>query len=298
VISHITVCICTYKRIRFLRCLLDELRNQETGNQFTYSIVVTDNDQLESAKPAILEFTNASSIPIKYCVEPRQNIALARNRAIENAHGDYVAFIDDDELPIREWLLTLYRACQLYNVDGVLGPVKPRYEEQPPEWVVRGKFHERPTYSTGFIIDWRKGRTGNTLLKTHMFVNGEPAFSPEFLTGEDQDFFRRMIEKGNRFVWCNEAIAYELVPVARCQRSFMLKRALFRGKISLLHSTSARIQILKSAIALPLYACALPFLLLIGHHQFMRYLIKSCDHAGRLMAWVGINPIKEQYVTE
>ena len=277
---------------------MDELRIQDTKNEFTYSIVVIDNDQLESAKPAVLEFTKTSPIMIKYCVEPRQNIALARNKAIENASGDYVVFIDDDELPIPEWLLTLFRACQVYNVDGVLGPVKPRYEEQPPKWIIRGKFHERPTYPTGFIINWRKGRTGNTLLKRHLFVAGEQPFRPEFLTGEDQDFFRRMIEKGHRFVWCNEAIAYEIVPAARCQRSFMLKRALLRGRISLLHSTSARIEILKSAIALPMYAFALPFLLLLGQHQFMRYLVKVCDHGGRLLAWVGINPIKEQYVTE
>lgn len=281
-----------------MNCLLDELRIQETENQFTYSIVVTDNDHLESAKPVVLEFTKTSFIPIKYCVEPRQNIALARNRAIENASGDYVVFIDDDELPIREWLLTLFRACQEYNVDGVLGPVKPRYEQQPPKWVIRGKFHERPTYPTGFVIDWQKGRTGNTLLKMHLFVAGEQPFRREFLTGEDQDFFRRMIEKGRRFVWCNEATAYEIVPAARCRRSFMLKRALLRGKISLLHPPSARIEILKSVIALPVYALALPFLPLVGHHQFMRYLVKTCDHAGRLLACVGIDAIKEQYVTE
>jgi succinoglycan biosynthesis protein ExoM len=296
--THITVCICTYKRPRFLRRLLDELRVQDTEGQFTYSIVVADNDHLESAKPVVLEFMKGSSIPIKYCVEPRQNIALARNRAIENAGGDYVVFIDDDEFPIRNWLLTLFRTCQEYNVDGVLGPVKPHYEEQPPNWVIRGKFHERPTYPTGFVIDWRKGRTGNTLLKRYLFIPGEQPFRSEFLTGEDQDFFRRMIEKGHSFVWCNEAIAYEIVPITRCQRSFMLKRALLRGKISLIHRTPARVEILKSVIALPAYALALPFLLLVGQHQFMRYLVKACDHLGRLLAWVGIDPIKEQYVTE
>src|SRR5215471_12037699 len=105
--THITVCICTYKRPRFLRRLLDELRIQDTEDQFSYSIVVADNDHLESAKPVVLEFLKGSSIPIKYCVEPRQNIALARNRAIENASGEYVVFIDDDEFPIRTWLLTL-----------------------------------------------------------------------------------------------------------------------------------------------------------------------------------------------
>jgi len=70
--------------------------------QFTYSIVVADNDQLQSARPVVLEFRSASPIPVTYCAEPQQNIALTRNRAIANASGDYIAFVDDDEFPAAE----------------------------------------------------------------------------------------------------------------------------------------------------------------------------------------------------
>jgi len=94
---HISVCVCTYKRPLFLQRLLDELREQETNGLFTYSIVVADNDHLQSAKAVVEGFEAASNIPIIYCVEPRQNIALARNKTIENAEGDFVALIDDDE---------------------------------------------------------------------------------------------------------------------------------------------------------------------------------------------------------
>ena len=297
-LPHLTVCICTFKRPAYLKKLLDELGRQDTGGQCTFSIVVTDNDQAESAKPVVLDFLNRAAVPIKYCVEPRQNISLARNKAIENASGDYVVFIDDDEFPTPSWLLTLFTTCVKFGVDGALGPVKPHFEEPPPAWVVRGKFHERPTYPTGFVIDWRKGRTGNTLLKTSLFKGTEPIFRPEFLTGEDQDFFRRMIDQGHKFVWCNEAVAFEHVPAARCKRSFMLRRALLRGKVSLEHPTSRSKELLKSAVAVPAYALALPVLLLLGHHQFMKYLVKTCDHGGRLLAWIGIDPVKAVYVTE
>ena len=211
-LPHITVCICTYKRPRFLKRLLDGLNHQETNGRFTCSILVADNDRERSAESLVSEFGKNASVPVKYCVEPQQNIALARNKAIENAGGDFVVFIDDDEFTTPSWLLTLFDACVRYNADGVLGPVKPYFEEEPPPWVVKGKFHERPTYPTGLVIDWKKGRTGNTMLKTHLFKDGELPFRPEFLTGEDQDFFRRMIEKGHQFVWCNEAVAYEIVP--------------------------------------------------------------------------------------
>src|SRR5690348_4535548 len=97
---HISVCICTYKRERFLKRLLRELDAQETEGEFTYSIVLADNDVSESGRAVAAEFRQTSTIPITYCVEPEQNIALARNRAVANATGDYIAFIDDDEYPI------------------------------------------------------------------------------------------------------------------------------------------------------------------------------------------------------
>ena len=295
---HVCICICTHKRPQMLARLLDGLATQQSDGLFTYSIVVADNDQKESGRAVVDEFSRASGIAVTYCVEPRQNIALTRNKAVQAANGDYVVFIDDDEFPTSKWLLTLFTACREYNVDGVLGPVKPHFDEQPPAWVVSGKFYDRPSYPTGFVIDWRKGRTGNVLLKRHVFDGEETPFRPEFLTGEDQDFFRRMIDKGYRFVWCHEALAFEVVPPIRWKRTFMLKRALLRGAISLVHPTAGASAVAKSAIAAPLYTLALPFAAVLGQGRFMSCLVRLCDHLGRLLAAVGINPIGQAYVTE
>jgi hypothetical protein len=38
----------------------------------------------------------------------------------------------------------------------------------------------------------------------------------------------------------------------------------------------------------------LPILALCGMHLFMRYLIRLCDHVGRLLAVVGLNPVRER----
>jgi glycosyltransferase involved in cell wall biosynthesis len=294
---HISVCVCTYKRPQPLKHLLEELRSQDTGGAFSYSIVVVDNDQSRSAEPVVAEFAASSTVPIKYCTESQQNIPLARNKAIENAEGDLIAFIDDDEFPIKRWLLTLLEALNKYGADGVLGPVKPYFENEPPKWVVQGKFYDRPSYSTGFVIDWRKGRTGNVLLKRALFSNSTQRFNPAFRTGEDQDFFRRQIEKGHVFVWCHEAMAYEIVPPARWNWSFMLRRALLQGAASRLHPTFGVREIAISLIAIPVWAIALPFSLVLGHGRFMSPLVRLFNHLGRLLAFLGINPVGEPYVT-
>lgn len=296
-LPHISVCICTYKRPSLLKRLLDGLGCQETKSRFTYSIVVADNDHLQSGAAVVAEFAS-SSVPIKYCVEPRQNIALARNQAVANAEGDFIAFIDDDEFPEQDWLLTLFNACAAYKVDGVLGPVKPHFDQTPPLWIAKSHLFDRPVNATGTPVVWQEARTGNVLFKREILpAAGEP-FRPEFRAGEDQDFFRRMIESGRAFIWAAEPVVYEVVPPARWKRGYMLRKALLRGATARLQPSCGPLSIAKSLIAVPVYTAALPFMLVLGHHRFMTLLVKLCDHLGKLLALFGINPITEQYVSE
>jgi succinoglycan biosynthesis protein ExoM len=296
---HVCVCICTFRRPLFLKRLLDELVQQETAGLFTYSVVVVDNDVKESARAVVDEFRGRAKVATVYDVEPRRGIALARNRAVANARGDFVAFIDDDEYPTGSWLLTLLETREKFDVAGVLGPVVPYFEQQPPEWIVKGKFWERPRHPTGLQLNWQQTRTGNVLLRTTLFEGPEPAFRPEFMTSEDQDFFRRMIAKGHVFVWCDEAVAHEVVPIGRCRRSYLLKRALFRGTgVPNPIRTFGPVAVLKSFVAVLAYTLLLPFALVVDHATFMRLSVRLFDHAGRILGLLGINPIRQAYVGE
>ena len=281
--EHICVCICTYKRPESLRRLLIAVGRQDTAGLFTHSVVVADNDHLESARAVVSEVSATAPIPVSYCVEPEQNIALARNKAVENSTGDFVAFIDDDEAPPPDWLARLLRALKEYQADGVLGPVVPRFHALPPDWIRRGRLFDRPSPSTGTWLRWKQTRTGNVLLHRRIFDDPGNRFRSECGGGgEDVDFFRRMMAKGMRFVWCAEAGVDEFVPAARCSRTYLLTRALLRGRAP--HNRGWPVVV--SLVAVPAYAVALPVLLVFGQHVFMRYLIKECDHLGRLLALV------------
>jgi len=294
-VNHVSVCVCTYKRPQSLKRLLSELGNQDTGGLFTCSVVIADNDQLRSAERVVADFVAASPIPVTYCVEPRKNIALARNKAVESADGNFIAFIDDDEFPTRRWLANLFETCRKYEADGVLGPVAPEFESCPPQWVVKGGFFDRPNYETGRRLTWKQTRTGNVLLRRKVVEGNEPWFRAEFDTGgEDVDFFRRMTERGRSFIWCRDAIVYEVVSAARCKRSYLLKRALLRGSNFPKHPKHKLMNIMTSLIAVPLYTLILPLLALFGQHVFVKYLIKFCDHASRLLAFLGVNLVTER----
>ena len=286
------MCICTFKRPRLLRKLVDALIDQRSDGQFEYSVVVADNDPEQSARQVVAEFSSTSSLRVTYCLESQQNIALTRNRALEHADGDFIAFIDDDEYPAVDWLWNLYKTCVTYAVDGVLGPVNPYFETDPPEWLKKGRFFDRPAYDTGYRVKWDQARTGNVLFKRSILSSVDIPFRAEFATaGEDVDFFRRMMQNGFTFIWCSEAVTHEVVPDSRCTRSYLLRRALLRGSNFPKHPSHRLRNLTRSLIAVPCYTLALPILALLGQHLFLKYLIKLFDHSSRLLAFAGLNAV-------
>jgi succinoglycan biosynthesis protein ExoM len=295
---HISVCICTYKRPGLLQALLAGLQRQATDGLFDYSIVVIDNDQAGSAGAVVEAARARSQLDCVYALESERNIARARNRAIDAAKGEFVALIDDDELPGERWLVSLYLCLVEQRADGVLGPVLPRFEVKPPTWVTRGRFFERPHHKTGERLAWRQTRTGNALLRKALFASGEQWFDPALGSGgEDRDFFRRKIEQGAVFVWCDEAPVHELIPPQRWQRGVLIKRALLRGKMSARTALQRPRDLLKSMVAVSAYSALLPFAAMFGQHVFMHCLIKDCDHLGKLLASMGIDAVKEKYIS-
>jgi cellulose synthase/poly-beta-1,6-N-acetylglucosamine synthase-like glycosyltransferase len=294
----ISVCVCTYRRPSQLEKLLQCLDRQNTGGLFDFSIVVMDNDARQSARSVVECWAERLRIPIVYAVEPRQNIALARNASVAMATGELLAFVDDDEEPSTDWLRALYNVLVEYRRDGVLGPVVPTFEKDAPLWAVKGGVFQRPAFETGEVMDSRSVGIGNALIKREVLLELEGPFRPQFGGGgEDQDFFRRAMARGRVFVWCSQALCYEPVPPERTKIGVQLRRALLRGKIALRGSGAGWQGILKSAIAVPVYALALPVCLTMGSHVFVPQLLKSFDHLGKLLAACGIDVVGDKYIS-
>jgi len=238
---------------------------------------------------------SGSGVDHVYCTESIKSIAQARNTCLDHATGEAVAFIDDDEIPGSDWLKNLYDAMLAYKASAVLGPVCPFFDSNPPSWLLKAGFYQRPRHRSGDCLSWRECRTGNVLMDRNILKGLDPVFLPEFVHGgEDQDLFYRLGKKGYRFVWCDEAPVHEFVPPSRWKRSHLVRTALLRGTINSLHPDRNLAEIFSSMMAIPLYGFALPLLPIMGHHYFMRYLTKLCDHLGRLLALIGLNPVKSR----
>ncbi len=296
-VQNISLCIATYKRPERLEVLLEDIADQDLQ---PVEVVVVDNDANASAREVAERRRSASgAFPIHYEVQSQRGIAITRNRTVALASGEWLAFIDDDERAPRGWLRQMAEAAERYGADGVLGPVVPVVPEDAPTWIRRGRFYDFPRMQSGGEVPLNRLRFGNVLLRG-LPLRAQPGpFDASYglMTGEDGDLLVRMVEKGARIVWCDEAIVREPVEAARLSLRWLLQRALsggqefarktLAGRYGRVTSARRMSLFLKSAaqllMAMALAAATYP----VGRHHAAHWLTRAFANLGKLSIFVG-----------
>lgn len=293
---NISLCLATYRRIDRLRVLLDDLVQQHRPPN---ELIVVDNDATGSAR-AVVERRRelGAPFPIHYDIQPLQNISLTRNRSVEMASGDWIAFVDDDERAPPEWLALLAGAAERHFADGVLGPVEPVVPSHAPDWLRTGGFYNWARMRTGSVVPLNKLRFGNVLLRASLLRVPMP-FDPNYgqTGGEDGDLLTRLVQKGALIVWCDEAIVREPVEAARLSLRWLLRRALRGGQDFARHTLAGRygpitdwgrIKFFLRALIQALSAALLALLNLpASRRRSVYWLLKAAANLGKMSLFWG-----------
>ncbi len=133
---ELTVAIPTYNGQSRLPKVLDKLRSQTGTEYFAWEILIIDNNSNDNTAKVVQEYQNSwkHPYPLKYFFEPQQGLVWARKRAIKEANGKFVAFLDDDNLPDNNWVSAAYSFGEKHPKAGVYGgQIHGNFEVQPPE---------------------------------------------------------------------------------------------------------------------------------------------------------------------
>lgn len=131
-----TVAICTYNGEKRLPDVLERLRSQVDTERISWEIIVVDNNSTDNTAKVIQDYQSnwSQAYPIKYCFEPEQGLGFARQRAVREAKGPFVGFLDDDNLPAPDWVTAAYAFGQSYPKAGAYGgQIHGEFEVEPPE---------------------------------------------------------------------------------------------------------------------------------------------------------------------
>lgn len=204
----VSVIIPTYNRKDLLVEAIRSIMAQEPKN---YEIIVVDDGSTDGTEEYIKSFLRQSSgqvnLTVRFFEKTNGGVAAARNFGIKEARGEYLAFLDADDIWMKGFLSTAMGYLNLHKdifivytdqrivVDRITQK-RTRFQKNPP----RNKF------LVPFFIDNSPIQISSTVVKKQVFddVGG---FNENLKIHEDVEFWNRVSEK-YEFGYIEKSLAY------------------------------------------------------------------------------------------
>jgi succinoglycan biosynthesis protein ExoM len=170
--------------------------------------------------------------------------------------------------------------------------VVPRLEAWSTDWL-DVSFFERARFASGTRITNLGAHTCNAFVRRAALRDAR--FDPSFgrSGGEDTALFRRLVARGARFEWVDDAIAHEFVPALRHRPGWLAQRA-FRGGVvhaqveqDLGRVPSRSAAITQSCAAAGVLLLCAGALLLGGRARALRVALQASVQAGKAWGHLG-----------
>jgi cellulose synthase/poly-beta-1,6-N-acetylglucosamine synthase-like glycosyltransferase len=253
--SAFSVVIATKNREALLADTLAALSAQQWPRD-RFEILVADNGSTDNTKAVVCAAARRSGAPrivYRHIATPGKSHAV--NALFKEVAGDIIALTDDDVCPAPDWLQAYAAAFEETGVDYATGRILPRWESDPPTWL------SEPLYGVLAIPDNGERRLtlgpegdgrgiipvgANMAVRTHVVkrIGGLRhdlgKLSGTLRTGEDHEFFLRMVAAGYRGVYEPAALVRHFVPRERLERSYFRRWLYQNGQdVSRLEATHA-----------------------------------------------------------
>jgi len=240
---RLTLAVPTHNRALRLSETLASLCEQRLPAEISAECIVIDNNSTDRTPEAVDAAAARAPFAMRRVFEPRTGSSFARNRAVDEASGDLILFIDDDAVADPDWAARMCAAVERRNLDAACGMVLPRWEVEPPRWLgpslyVRFAVHNQraiaaaPPQAAEVLRNYFSANVGFRRACFARFgrfredlgvVGGNP------ISGEDTELFARIIGRGGTMGFVADARVHHLVPAARMNRRYLLRKAFAFG---------------------------------------------------------------------
>ena len=237
---ELSVILCAWRPSPGLHEALRALEGQTLAFD-EYEVIVVDNHPQARVRPLVEAFHAGSPMAVRYAHEPRLGLSAARNRGVREAHGQIIAFLDDDARAEPGWGATLLRAYdELPGAEAIGGRIQLQWPAQPPaSWRAAynelcGQLHYAPDRVRVGYPRYPYG--GNSSFRRSVFLR-DGLFSTQLgpvgrrpLDGEEYELYLRLERRGGQIYYEPGAVVTHVVPAGRLSRRFVMRKAFFHGR--------------------------------------------------------------------
>jgi len=235
----ISIAICTYNNAKKLAVALESLRHLLCPAELSYEILVIDNNSRDETKDVVQRYQELGGPVLRYVFEPAQGLSHARNRALQEAQGEIVAYLDDDVHVDPGWLTAVAGAFAAHAAAIVGGKSYLIYPGPRPWWLSEESefLLSKMDYGDQVLLDTDKELYGlNFSVRKDLALQAggfDPAFgrlgSSSLRSGEEADLMQRVRARGGRAVYEPRAVVGHIVSEERLRIRWFLRRAFAPG---------------------------------------------------------------------
>ena len=233
-----TVAIPTYNGAKILPLVLERLKFQIQTETIAWEVIVIDNNSSDNTAQIVHDTQKKwlPNVPLKYCLETEQGSAYARQRAIKEAKGKFVGFLDDDNLPALNWVASAHQFGLAHPKAGSYGgQILGQYEIEPPSGfdkvkkylVIRKYANEAKLFEPERL---RLPPGAGLVVRKQAWLDCMPdRFTRAHRGGHDYEISLRLHRQGWE-IWYNPAMQIEhLIPAWRMEQDYLVRIARIYG---------------------------------------------------------------------
>ena len=223
----ISVIVPVYKVEKYLPACLDSLLAQTYRN---FELIVV-NDGSPDSCWQIMQRYAAQDARVRIFNKENGGVSSARNFGLDVARGEYIGFVDSDDLVLPQYLEWLYDALCSCGTRMSMCRYRGIQENQSLWTVTECPAPQRITAENySWMREWSGGHCWRML--THREILRDIRFDPALLYGEDTLFFVMEFLKAGSLAFLNCPLYAYLERPALCSRISICSRSIRPGRTS------------------------------------------------------------------
>ena len=207
----VSVIVPIYNVEKYLRQCLDSIRNQEFTD---FEVLMIDDGSPDNSRDICREYEKEDE-RFHYFHQENGGLSAARNYGIREAKGEYICFVDSDDMISRRYLQVLYESIEKYHADMVFGYFKKFYDEteivdDEKKEVSLRLLDQEEAYQKLTVIG-EDYKSMNLIVAWNKLIRQDIVKETLFLQGkwhEDEFWIHHIIEKSDKIVETTLEIYY------------------------------------------------------------------------------------------